>query len=420
MITLRSALQRISLAGRLLLITAATLIFFSTAVAALILYGKSTGLTESRMLLLWLFGSISILLGAIGSHQLYKTPVSRFKDHLRKDAKETNPAVLIAEFQSIAQMISHERQHSHYLLHEARSMAEMLVSNLSGMSAMTIDYSNETQEQAAALEQITATLEELSDNMESIDTTIQEQGSQLDSISAGFDAFARFFDHTASKMQLTSESSAVVTKSVKDGASAIQQLESVMHSIQTSSGEMSMIIKMINDISERTNLLSLNAAIEAARAGDSGRGFAIVADEVSKLADQTAKSIREISELIGRNDAEILSALNQVKSTVSIMQSVALEVTNIQQHIESVATELQNQTQSNGNLNRDTSIIQSQTGIIRTNTSRQQKAVKEIVSAVQNINNSTQAMAATSERIANTAVEANSISQALKDRVTHE
>jgi methyl-accepting chemotaxis protein len=82
---------------------------------------------------------------------------------------------------------------------------------------------------------------------------------------------------------------------------------------------MSGILKIINEISEQINLLSLNAAIEAARAGDAGRGFAVVADEISQLADRTAQSLKEIASLISINNREIGEGQQGVDDAMNVI-----------------------------------------------------------------------------------------------------
>lgn len=175
----------------------------------------------------------------------------------------------------------------------------------------------------------------ISNSTEEISAGTHEQSSQASDVTSAVEHMTQTIVLTAKSTMRATEKSKQAGNIAHDGGKVVQDTISGMNKIadvvkmsaQTveklgkSSDEIGEIIQVITDIAEQTNLLALNAAIEAARAGEQGRGFAVVADEVRKLAERTGKATKEIGDMIRQIQKDTLGA-------VSSMQAGTIEVEN--------------------------------------------------------------------------------------------
>jgi methyl-accepting chemotaxis protein len=160
-----------------------------------------------------------------------------------------------------------------------------------------------------------------------ISTAMHEMSVTVQQISDGSREAAA---HTTHVEELARDGNAVVQH-------ALESIKSLAHSVESScerigelgnrSAEIGKIIDVIDEIADQTNLLALNAAIEAARAGEQGRGFAVVADEVRKLAERTGRATKEITETISCMQRELRDATEAMKSDMTKTEH-ALEASN--------------------------------------------------------------------------------------------
>ncbi|WP_409999819.1 methyl-accepting chemotaxis protein [Pseudomonas sp. JV245A] len=181
---------------------------------------------------------------------------------------------------------------------------------------------NEIEQAATAVNEMTAAVEEVARNAVSTSDTTRQSTAQA----------------TQGQARVTQTLDAIQAMS-SDVGIALQQVQTLAEQ----SREIGKVLDVIRAIAEQTNLLALNAAIEAARAGEAGRGFAVVADEVRALAHRTQQSTQEIEQMIGRVQGDTDSVVQsmhgnsqRVAQTLSIAEQAGLALGEITRAMEQI------------------------------------------------------------------------------------
>lgn len=240
------------------------------------------------------------------------------------------------------------------MISKLRELIKQVGFDAEQVAAASEQLSASSEETTKATEQIASTVQEIAigttkqvENMTETSNTVNRISLSVDKIFCSSEVVEKTTVQASEKAAEGNKTVVMVVTQMNNIHNTVNELSDMVKRLGERSSQIGNIVQAITDIAEQTNLLALNAAIEAARAGEHGRGFAVVADEVRKLAEQSARSAQEITQLITSIQADTNNTVitmedttNQVAEGISFVHDAGKSFEQIQQAVQEVTSQI--------------------------------------------------------------------------------